>query len=398
MDFNFTEQETNFRNEIKNWLSNNLPKNISEKVRKYQRLHKKDYEIFMKKLNEKGWLALNWPVEHGGTGWNSVQKHIFEEEIVKANAPRIVPFGLNMLGPVLIAYGSEKQKKYYLPRILTCEDWWAQGYSEPGSGSDLASLKTIASDKGDYFLVNGQKTWTTLGQHANKIFCLVKTNTKCKPQEGISFLLIDINSPGVEVKPIITLDGEHEVNEVWLTDVKVPKENLLGEINKGWTYAKYLLTHERTGIAGVPYSKSAIDHLKAIASKINKNELPLIKDPIFSSQIAELEIDINAMEIFNLRTVSAASEGKAPVMESSLLKIKGSIIRQKTSDLLRKAIGPMALPYISEQFDEGWNEEPIGPEYAGQIAKKYFINRKISIYGGSNEIQKNIVAKSAFKL
>ena len=398
MDFNFTEQETNFRNEIKNWLSNNLPKNISEKVRKYQRLHKQDYEIFMKKLNEKGWLALNWPVENGGTGWNSVQKHIFEEEIVKANAPRIVPFGLNMLGPVLIEYGTEEQKKYYLPRILTCEDWWAQGYSEPGSGSDLASLKTIAIDKGDYFLVNGQKTWTTLGQHANKIFCLVKTNTKCKPQEGISFLLIDIDSPGVEVKPIITLDGEHEVNEVWLTDVKVPKENLLGEINKGWTYAKYLLTHERTGIAGVPYSKSAIDHLKAIASKINKNELPLIKDPIFSSQIAELEIDINAMEIFNLRTVSAASEGKAPVMESSLLKIKGSIIRQKTSDLLRKAIGPMALPYISEQFDEGWNEEPIGPEYAGQIAKKYFINRKISIYGGSNEIQKNIVAKSAFKL
>ena len=355
MDFNFTEQETNFRNEIKNWLSNNLPKNISEKVRKYQRLHKEDYEIFMKKLNDKGWLALNWPVEHGGTGWNSVQKHIFEEEIVKANAPRIVPFGLNMLGPVLIEYGSEKQKKYYLPRILNCEDWWAQGYSEPGSGSDLASLKTIATDKGDYFLVNGQKTWTTLGQHANKIFCLVKTDTKCKPQEGISFLLIDINSSGVEVKPIITLDGEHEVNEVWLTDVKVPKENLLGEINKGWTYAKYLLTHERTGIAGVPYSKSAIDHLKKIASNINKNGLPLIKDPIFSSQIAELEIDINAMEIFNLRTVSAASEGKAPVMESSLLKIKGSIIRQKTSDLLRKAIGPMALPYISEQFDEGWN-------------------------------------------
>ena len=398
MDFNFTREENEFREEVINWLKENLPHNISEKVRSYKRLSKEDYEIFMKKLNDKGWLALNWPVEHGGTGWNSVQKHIFEEEIVKANAPRIVPFGLNMLGPVLIEYGSEKQKKYYLPRILTCEDWWAQGYSEPGSGSDLASLKTIATDKGDYFLVNGQKTWTTLGQHANKIFCLVKTDTKCKPQEGISFLLIDINSSGVEVKPIITLDGEHEVNEVWLTDVKVPKENLLGELNKGWTYAKYLLTHERTGIAGVPYSKSAIDHLKKIASNINKNGLPLIKDPIFSSQIAELEIDINAMEIFNLRTVSAASEGKAPVMESSLLKIKGSIIRQKTSDLLRKAIGPMALPYISEQFDEGWNEEPIGPEYAGQIAKKYFINRKISIYGGSNEIQKNIVAKSAFKL
>ncbi len=398
MDFNFTEQEINFRNEIREWLSINLPKNITQKVRKYQRLNKEDYEIFMKKLNENGWLAINWPAEYGGTGWNSVQKHIFEEEIVKANAPRVVPFGLNMLGPVLIEYGSEKQKQYYLPRILNCEDWWAQGYSEPGSGSDLASLKTIAIDNGDYYLVNGQKTWTTLGQYANKIFCLVKTNTNCKPQEGISFLLIDIKSPGVEVKPIITLDGEHEVNEVWLTNVKVPKENLLGEVNKGWTYAKYLLTHERTGIAGVPYSKKAIDHLKTIASEITKNGLPLIKDPLFSSQIAELEIDIKAMEIFNLRTVSAASEGKAPEMESSLLKIKGSIIRQKTSDLLRKAIGPMALPYISEQFDEGWNEEPIGPAYAGPIAKQYFINRKISIYGGSNEIQKNIVAKSAFKL
>ncbi len=398
MDFNFTREENEFREEVINWLKENLPHNISEKVRSYKRLSKEDYEIFMKKLSQKGWLAINWPVEYGGTGWSTIQKHIFEEEIVKANAPRIVPFGLNMLGPVLIEYGSKKQKEFYLPRILSCEDWWAQGYSEPGSGSDLASLRTIAIDKGDHYLVNGQKTWTTLGHFANKIFCLVKTNSKCKPQEGISFLLIDIKSSGVEVKPIITLDGEHEVNEVWFTDVKVPKENLLGEENKGWTYAKYLLTHERTGIAGVPYSKSAIEHLKKISSTIYNNGIPLIKDPIFSSQIAELEIDINAMEIFNLRTVSAASEGKAPAMESSLLKIKGSIIRQKTCDLLRKAIGPMALPYISEQFDEGWNEEPIGPEYVGKIAKQYFINRKISIYGGSNEIQKNIVAKSAFKL
>jgi len=398
MDFNFTQDENDFRQEIKDWLSENLSQRISNKVKKFQRLDKNDYEEFMKALSAKGWLAVNWPKDHGGTGWSNTQKHIFEEEIVKAGAPRIVPFGLNMLGPVLMEFGNEEQKKYYLPRILNCEDWWAQGYSEPGSGSDLASLKTKAVDHGDHYIVNGQKTWTTLGQFANKIFCLVKTDTSCKPQNGISFLLIDIDSPGIEVRPIITLDGEHEVNEVWLKDVKVPKENLLGEENKGWTYAKYLLTHERTGIAGVPNSKSAINHLKVIANKTYKNGKPLIQDPLFSSQIAELEIDLKAMEIFNLRAISSAESGKAPVMESSLLKIKGSIIRQKTSDLLRKAIGPQALPYISEQFDEGWNQETIGPEYAGPLAKQYFIYRKISIYGGSNEIQKNIVAKSEFRM
>ena len=211
MDFNFTQDENNFRKEIKDWLSKNLSQRISNKVKKFQRLDKNDYEEFMKALSAKGWLAVNWPKEHGGTGWSNTQKHIFEEEIVKAGAPRIVPFGLNMLGPVLMEFGNEKQKKYYLPRILNCDDWWAQGYSEPGSGSDLASLKTKAVDNGDHYIVNGQKTWTTLGQFANKIFCLVKTDTNCKPQNGISFLLIDIDSPGIEVRPIITLDGEHEV-------------------------------------------------------------------------------------------------------------------------------------------------------------------------------------------
>ena len=338
------------------------------------------------------------PKEYGGTGWNAIEKHIFEEEIIKASAPRIVPFGVNMLGPVLIEFGTEEQKNYYLPRILSNEDWWAQGYSEPGAGSDLASLKTTAVDKGDHYLVNGQKTWTTLGHHADKIFCLVKTDLNAKPQLGISFLLIDMDTPGVEVKPIITLDGEHEVNEVWFTDVKVPKNNIVGKENEGWTYAKYLLTFERTGIAGVPYSKSALNHLKMISKNSLKNGKPLIEDPIFSSEIAELEIDLLAMEIFNLRTVSAASEGKAPGMESSLLKIKGTLVRQKTTELLRKALGPQALPYLPEQFDEGWNEMPIGPDYAGPIAKQYFNMRKISIYGGSNEIQKNIVAKASFGL
>ena len=398
MNFEYTKEEQNFRNEVREWLKQTLPKSLSDKVKKYQRLSKQDYEIFMNNLSKKGWLAWHWPEEYGGTGWNAIQKHIFEEEIVMASAPRIVPFGVNMLGPVLIEFGSEEQKNYYLPRILNNQDWWAQGYSEPGAGSDLASLKTTAIDNGDHYLVNGQKTWTTLGHHADKIFCLVKTNTNVKPQLGISFLLIDMDSPGVEIKPIITLDGEHEVNEVWFTDVKVPKKNLVGKENEGWTYAKYLLTFERTGIAGVPNSKSALDHLKMISRKSLKNGKPLIDDPIFSSEIAELEIDLLAMEIFNLRTVSAAADGKAPGMESSLLKIKGTLVRQKTTELLRKALGPQALPYLPEQFDEGWNEMPIGPEYAGPIAKQYFNMRKISIYGGSNEIQKNIVAKASFGL
>ena len=398
MNFEYSEKDENFRKEVKDWLDETLPKSLSEKVKKYQRLTKEDYEIFMNNLTAKGWLAWHWPKEYGGTGWNAIEKHIFEEEIIKASAPRIVPFGVNMLGPVLIEFGTEEQKNYYLPRILSNEDWWAQGYSEPGAGSDLASLKTTAVDKGDYYLVNGQKTWTTLGHHADKIFCLVKTDLNAKPQLGISFLLIDMDTPGVEVKPIITLDGEHEVNEVWFTDVKVPKKNIVGKENDGWTYAKYLLTFERTGIAGVPYSKSALNHLKMISKKSLKNGKPLIEDPNFSSEIAELEIDLLAMEIFNLRTVSAASEGKAPGMESSLLKIKGTLVRQKTTELLRKALGPQALPYLPEQFDEGWNEMPIGPDYAGPIAKQYFNMRKISIYGGSNEIQKNIVAKASFGL
>ncbi len=398
MNFEYSEKDENFRKEVKDWLDETLPKSLSEKVKKYQRLTKEDYEIFMNNLTAKGWLAWHWPKEYGGTGWNAIEKHIFEEEIIKASAPRIVPFGVNMLGPVLIEFGTEEQKNYYLPRILSNEDWWAQGYSEPGAGSDLASLKTTAVDKGDHYLVNGQKTWTTLGHHADKIFCLVKTDLNAKPQLGISFLLIDMDTPGVEVKPIITLDGEHEVNEVWFTNVKVPKKNIVGKENEGWTYAKYLLTFERTGIAGVPYSKSALNHLKMISKRSLKNGKPLIEDPIFSSEIAELEIDLLAMEIFNLRTVSAAAEGKAPGMESSLLKIKGTLVRQKTTELLRKALGPQALPYLPEQFDEGWNEMPVGPDYAGPIAKQYFNMRKISIYGGSNEIQKNIVAKASFGL
>jgi alkylation response protein AidB-like acyl-CoA dehydrogenase len=398
MDLSFTADEQAFRGEVRQWLSDELPDDLRAKVKGQKRLIKEDYDRWHALLQERGWLARHWPVDHGGPGWGAMQKHIFEEECVAAGAPRIVPFGVDMLGPVLIEFGTEEQKSHYLPRILSGEDWWAQGYSEPGAGSDLASLRTKAVRDGDHYIVNGQKTWTTLGHHANKIFCLCRTNPDAKPQAGISFLLIDMTSPGVEVRPIITLDGEHEVNEVWLTDVKVPVANLVGEQDKGWTYAKFLLQHERTGIAGVAYSKAAVAHLKQIAATEKKGGRPLREDPHFAARMAKLEIDLMAMEIFNLRVLAAAGQGKAPGVESSLLKIKGTEVRQETTDLLRRALGPHAMPYLPEQFDEGWNGLPVGPDHAGPLAKNYFNMRKISIYGGSNEIQKNIVAKAILGL
>ncbi|MEK9573993.1 MAG: acyl-CoA dehydrogenase family protein [Candidatus Puniceispirillaceae bacterium] len=399
MDLNYSESERAFRDEVRDWLAQNLPAALRDKVKNHKRLSKEDHHLWHEKLRSRGWLCWHWPVEHGGTGWTPVQKHIFEEEMIAAGAPRIIPFGPNMLGPVLIEFGSETHKKTYLPRILNCEDWWCQGYSEPGSGSDLASLKTKAERRGDVYIVNGQKTWTTLGHHADKMFCLVRTDPNAdKPQKGISFLLIDMNSPGIEVRPIYTLDGEHEVNEVWLTDVEVPVENLVGVENEGWTYAKYLLTYERTGIAGVGYSKQLLSHLKSLAHRQKEGGQPLAQDPLFAARLAEVEIDLMAMDMFNLRTVSAAGAGKAPSAESSLLKIKGTQIRQRISELLRQAVGPYACPYISEQFDEGYNEPPIGPEDAMPLARQYFNLRKLSIYGGSNEIQKNIVAKTVLGL
>ena len=399
MDLTYSTNEIAFRDEVRTWLRDSLPPALADKVRGYKRLTKDDYDQWHTLLNDKGWLAWHWPVEHGGAGFSSVEKHIFEEEMVAAAAPRIVPFGVNMLGPVLIAFGSEAHKNQYLPRILAGDDWWAQGYSEPGAGSDLASLKTTAVRDGDHYIVNGQKTWTTLGHHANMMFALVRTDKDApKPQMGISFLLIDMDDPGIEVRPIVTLDGEHEVNEVWLTDVRVPVENLVGEENDGWTYAKYLLTYERTGIAGVAYSKSAFSHLKNIAAREQSGGKPLSDDPMFAARMAQVEIDLMAMEMFNLRIVSAAGEGKAPGPESSLLKIKGTEVRQEITDLLRRAVGPYAMPYVPEAFDAGYNEEPIGPDDAMPLAKQYFNMRKVSIYGGSNEIQKNIVSKAMLGL
>jgi len=394
MDLSYTPEEQAFRDEVRAWLAKRLSRRLSAKVKKGQRLTKADYLEWHAALRERGWLAWHWPVEHGGTGWTPVEKHIFEDEVVAAGAPRIVPFGVNMLGPVLIKYGSQAQKAYYLPRILDDADWWAQGYSEPGAGSDLASVKTKAVRDGDHYVVNGQKTWTTLGHFANRIFCLVRTDPDApKRQQGISFLLIDMDTPGIEVRPIYTLEGEHEINEVFLTDVRVPVGNLVGPENDGWTVAKYLLTYERTGIAGVGYSKQALASIKRIARDQSQDGRPLADDPHFAARMARLEIDLMAMEIFNLRVVAAAGASRAPGAESSLLKIKGTQVRQEATDLLRRAVGPYALPDLPEAFDEGWNGQAPGPDYALPLARSYFNMRKTSIYGGSNEIQRNIVAK-----
>ena len=398
MDLEYNAEEIEFREEVREFLVEKLPRKISRKVKLGKRLSKTDMEEWHAILNQRGWLAPNWPVELGGAGWNAVKNHIFDEEAWAAGAPRVVPFGINMLAPVLIKFGSVEQQQHYLPRILDGTDWWCQGYSEPGAGSDLASLKTKAERVGGHYVVNGQKTWTTLGHHADWIFCLVRTSSEGKPQEGISFLLIDMDTPGVEVRPIILLDGEHEVNEVFFDNVKVPAENLVGEENKGWTYAKYLLTHERTGTANIGNSSAALNHLKRVASDEVKNGRPLLSDPYFAARLAKVEIDLEAMKTTNLRILAKADSGAAPGPESSMLKVKGTIIRQEINDLTRRALGPMALPFVSEALDEGYNEEPIGPEYANPVASDYFNNRKLSIFAGSNEIQRGIITKTKLGL
>lgn len=394
MDLAYSAEEQAFQTDVRAWLKDRLPAALVEKVRRAQRLTKEDYLVWHEILRERGYLAWHWPTEYGGTGWGPAEKNIFEEEMVAAGAPRISPFGVNMLGPVLIKFGTDAQKAHYLPKILADEQFWCQGYSEPGSGSDLASLATKAVRDGDHYVVNGQKTWTTFAHHADWIFILARTDPDAaKPQEGISFLLCDMSTPGVEVRPIYTLEGEHEVNEVYFTDVRIPVENLVGEEHKGWTLAKYLLTFERTGIAGVGFSKQGLRGVKAAARDQQKDGKSLMDDPLFAARVAQVEIDLMALEIFNNRVVSAAGAGKAPGAESSFLKIKGTQIRQEITDLTRRACGPYAIPDLPEAFDQGWNGEPPGPDYALPAARSYFNMRKTSIYGGSNEIQRNIVAK-----
>jgi len=392
MDIHYTPEELAFREEVRAFLRDKLPAELAARVKLGKRLSKEDNVFWMRTLNDRGWHASLWPVEYGGTGWSVVQKYIFEEECAIFGAPRVLPFGAVMVGPVIINFGTEAQKAYFLPRILDMTDWWAQGYSEPGSGSDLASLKTRAVREGEYYIVNGQKTWTTMGQHADWIFCLVRTDPQAKAQRGISFLLIDMKTPGITVRPIITLDGEHEVNEVFFDNVKVPVSNLVGQENDGWTCAKYLLTHERTGLAGIGFSKQLLRQLKGIAARERKGGKPLLEDPLFRAQIAELEMQLMAAEMSNLRILAAAREGAGSGAESSILKVRGTEIRQAITHLLRKAVGPYALPFLEEEM-EACSGDLLHTDYSATAASQYFIMRKLSIYGGSNEIQKNIVSK-----
>ena len=387
MDINFSDADNQFRQEVKDYLENKYPKHVKEKQNNGEQLTKQDMIDYHKSLYEQGWAGYNWPVEYGGTGWSPTQIYIFQEELGYANTPTILPFGLNMVGPVIYTFGNEEQKKKFLPDILEFNTWWCQGYSEPGSGSDLASLKPKAVRDGDHYIVNGSKTWTTLAQNADWIFCLVRTETTQKKQEGISFLLIDMKTEGIEVKPIITIDGDHEVNSVFFTDVKVPAENLIGEEGKGWTYAKFLLAHERFGIAGVPNQKYSLKLLKERTKDFADDDL--------KKKIADYEIELSALEFTELRTLAALANGGHPGAESSIIKIKGTELQQRLTEMYVEAAGQYILPYEGpEGFNSNNTPASNVSDFSSQAVSRYLNFRKTSIYGGSNEIQKNIIAKA----
>ncbi len=388
MDLNFTAEEQAFAAEVRAFAQRALPADIRGAVDAGEHVAAEHIARWQQILHKQGWGAPTWPREWGGPGWDPIRQHLFDEENMVAGAPRQLPFGLRMVGPVLMKFGTPAQQQRFLPRIPSAEDWWCQGYSEPGAGSDLASLSTKAVRKGDRYIVNGQKTWTTLAQYADWIFCLVRTDPEAKKQEGISFLLIDMKAKGVTVRPIIMLDGCHEVNEVFFDDVEVPVEQRVGEENQGWTIAKYLLEHERTGIANVGINKRELARAKRLAREKLRNGKPLAFDPLFSARLAEVEVELMALDVLNLRVLAAARDRGSPGPMASMLKIKGSELYQRIAELILETQGKAALPC---RFDDGrWMQDP---------AAAFYLNlRKVTIYGGSNEIQRNIVAKHVLEL
>ena len=396
MDLTFSKEDLDFQAEVRDFLTSEYPLGIKEKQDKRLPLEKEDIISWQKILASKGWFAINWPKEYGGAGLTPTQIYILQTELAGANTPILIPFGVNMCGPVIYTFGTEEQKKKFLPGILNSDTWWCQGYSEPGSGSDLASLQTKAELKGDNYLVNGTKTWTTLAQHADWIFCLVRTETTDIKQEGISFLLIDMKSKGIEVKPIITIDGAHEVNMIYFDDVEVPANNLIGEEGEGWNIAKFLLMHERTGIAGIAALKRELKRLKEISSDLIVGEASLLDDANFRNKIEAAEIELTATEFTELRTLSQISSGGAPGPESSILKIKGTELQQSISELFIEMLGYYAHPFLTEA--ELGSNASIGPDYAGSAMPHYLNFRKVSIYGGSNEIQRNVISKAILGL
>ncbi|MBU2486793.1 MAG: pimeloyl-CoA dehydrogenase large subunit [Alphaproteobacteria bacterium] len=400
MDLRFTEDELAFRDEVRTFFREALPASIRENIVAGRHTSKEELVTWTRILHDKGWAVPHWPVEHGGTGWSPIKQYIYLEEMSQTPAPAPLAFGVNMVGPVIYTFGNEAQKSRFLPRIATLEDWWCQGFSEPGSGSDLASLKTRAVRDGDEYVVNGQKTWTTLAQYADWIFCLVRTDPDARKQSGISFLLIDMKTPGITVRPIQTIDGGVEVNEVFFDDVRVPVENLVGEENKGWNYAKFLLGNERVNIARVGVSKERIRRIKELAAQQRVGGERMIDQPEFREKVAAVEVRLKALEMTQLRVLAGEAKREKGTQDpaSSILKIKGSEIQQATTELLMDVVGPYAMPYIPEDDIDGRNEPSIGPDWASTIAPAYFNTRKVSIYGGSNEIQKNIIAKAILGL
>jgi pimeloyl-CoA dehydrogenase large subunit len=398
MDLRFTPEETAFRQEVRTFFRTEIPAEIRAKVSEGRILSRADYVTSQRILNAKGWAVPHWPVAWGGQAWSAVQRYIFMEELMQAAVPLPLQFNCFMIGPVIATFGNEAQKQRFLPRIANLDDWWCQGFSEPGAGSDLASLKTRAVRDGDHYVVEGQKTWTTLGQYADWIFCLVRTDPAAKKQAGISFLLIDMKTPGITVRPIITIDGRHEVNEIFFDAVKVPVENLVGEENRGWDYAKFLLANERTGIARIGMSKERIARIKRLAKTTPAGEGMMWDDLDFRLRLAEVEIGLKALEITQMRVVAAQGRHGTdrPDPASSILKLKGTELQQATTELLLELAGPAGLS--SGRIGDGINDLDAPFAWAETAAAVYFNNRKVSIYGGSNEIQRNVIAKAILGL
>ena len=398
MDLSFTDEELAFREEARRFFRSAVPDSIRAKVAEGEGLTREDMIVSQRTLNQAGWATPNWPVAWGGKDWTPVQVYLYQDEMQLANVPSPIPFNVSMVGPVIAQFANDEVKQRFLPKTANADIFWCQGFSEPGSGSDLASLRTRAERKGDKYIINGQKIWTTLAQYADWIFCLVRTDPDAKQQEGISFILVDMKTPGITVRPIITIDGGREVNEVFFDNVEVPAENLVGQENKGWDYAKFLLGNERTGIARVGASKAKVARIKELAALEQSGGRPLIEDVRFREKLTAVEIELKALEMTQLRVVAderKQTKGR-PNPASSILKLKGSVIQQQLTELVMEVVGPYALPY--QRDFEGRNEAPIGPQYASEAAPMYFNYRKTSIYGGSNEIQRNIIAKAILGL
>lgn len=387
MDTNFSAEDLAFRQQVEQFYDENFDDELVSRM-----LDRKQFKAaiidWQQRLYRQGWIAPGWPQEFGGTGWTLTQKFIFEDVRASRGAPDVIPFGLVMVGPVIYTFGNDEQKERFLPRILKSEDWWCQGYSEPGAGSDLAALQTRAERDGEDYVVNGAKIWTTYAQYADWIFCLVRTSNEGKKQQGISFLLIDMKTPGITVNPIPTIDGMHSLNEVQFDNVRVPVANLIGEENKGWTYAKALLEHERTSIAGVGDSKKKIATIREQAGREQSNGAPLIDDPMFSSRIAAIEIDLMALEYLELRSLASAADGKGPGTESSLLKLRGTEIRQALDELHMDLAGYYSGTELGEQI-----ASEVGHDFADSARNSFMYGRAATIFGGSNEVQRNITAK-----